>query len=216
MNKKQHQGRSSTKWPPATPDARLGEVGAPTKASGLPPATSHLPPARQLNKGFTLTPSPVSRLGVTLRSKGGFTLIELLVVIAIIGILSSVVLTSLGNARNKGADTGIIANLSSIRTQFEVDYDPTSSGSPYGTGGNCSSGVFASGVYEQAIDRANALSSDDDESVCKIDGSKWAVAVLLKSNENKHYCVDSAGNSGTYDAPSATIPSGVASNTACE
>ncbi|MDB5237438.1 MAG: hypothetical protein JWL88_540 [Parcubacteria group bacterium] len=56
-------------------------------------------------------------------STKGFTLIELLVVIAIIGVLSSIVLSSLNTARNKGNDAAIKSNLEQARAQAELFYD---------------------------------------------------------------------------------------------
>src|SRR5258708_29673004 len=47
--------------------------------------------------------------------RGGFTLIELLVVIAIIGVLSTVILASLNNARKGGSDSSVKSNLANMR-----------------------------------------------------------------------------------------------------
>ena len=55
----------------------------------------------------------------------GFTLIELLVVISIIGLLSSVILTSLNVAREKGNDATRKTNLTEIQKALQSYYDDT-------------------------------------------------------------------------------------------
>ncbi len=53
----------------------------------------------------------------------GFTLIELLVVIAIIGLLSSVVLSSLNAARMKARDAQRKSDVKQLAIALELDYD---------------------------------------------------------------------------------------------
>ncbi len=55
----------------------------------------------------------------------GFTLIEMLVVVAIIGILSSVILTALGPARDKAKDARIIEQVNQVRSLAETMYNGT-------------------------------------------------------------------------------------------
>ena len=60
--------------------------------------------------------------GYVLSKAEGFTLIEMLVVVAIIGLLSSVILTALGPARDKAKDTRIISDINQVRSIAETLY----------------------------------------------------------------------------------------------
>lgn len=58
-----------------------------------------------------------------IKKSGGFTLIELLVVVAIIGVLSSTVLASLGDARAGARDAQRVSDMNSIRQALELFYN---------------------------------------------------------------------------------------------
>lgn len=127
-----------------------------------------------------------------IKNNKGFTLIELLVVVAIIGILSSVVLASLNNARGKGADAAIKSNLANTRAQAEMIYDTDNDyDAVCGANSVAQNATIASMI-------ASANSSSGSTAVCGKPtsgvASAWAISSPLKSTTG-HWCVDSTGAS---------------------
>jgi general secretion pathway protein G len=71
------------------------------------------------------------------KTNKGFTLIELLVVIAIIGLLSTMAVVALNNARQKARDAKRVSDIKQIQTALELFYNDASS---YPTSANVAEG----------------------------------------------------------------------------
>ena len=57
-----------------------------------------------------------------MNKKKGFTLIEILMVVSIVSMLSTVIISSLGNAKSKGTDTAKINAIRQIKTALGMYY----------------------------------------------------------------------------------------------
>jgi prepilin-type N-terminal cleavage/methylation domain-containing protein len=150
----------------------------------------------------------------------GFTLIELLVVISIIGLLSSVILASLGSARGKSIDAAVKTTLISARTQADIYYS-SNNNSYVGVcnGAGIYNLVLAAAKYSNPSITGVAgnntafsynIVGNGSGAVCHNDtlpgGVGWAAIVSLKAptTPNSGWCIDSSSNSKEFTVLGST------------
>ncbi|MDP3093947.1 MAG: type II secretion system protein [bacterium] len=140
----------------------------------------------------------------------GFTLVELLVVIAVIGLLASIVLVSMGSAREKARDARRQADIRQIGTAMELYYSDNSEEYLSTAGGvdavtaipnPCSATL----CYLPAVpkDPKNVTPQQYTWAANSANKQKYCVYAKFESGTNTYVC---SSERGTLSKVSATAP----------
>lgn len=132
-----------------------------------------------------------------LQRSGGFSLLELLIVITIVGVLTSIVLSSVSQGRARAYDSKVKQQLSSFRTAAEIYFNNQSPPSYGPDSASCATGMFSNmqaangtpGIY---IAEGNLPANT--QIACSANDTSYAVKATLYAG-NEYWCVDSRGAS---------------------
>ncbi|MFA6455048.1 MAG: type II secretion system protein, partial [Patescibacteria group bacterium] len=138
------------------------------------------------------------------KKQQGFTLIELLVVIAIIGLLSTLAVVALNNARMKSRDAKRVSDIKQIQTALELYYNDANEYPA--TGAVTSGGTIADGsvTYMATVPTNPSPEADGD---CT-DGNSYAYTALdANTSYELVYCL--GGTTGSVSAGVHTATPGI-------
>ncbi|MDP3043158.1 MAG: type II secretion system protein [bacterium] len=142
-------------------------------------------------------------------NKKGFTLVELLVVIAIIGLLSTLAVVALNNARSKARDARRVSDVKQIQTALEL-YFNDENGYPPITGvvaGGPITGPISLVTYMNAVP-SNPTPVNDGTECGSADTSYTYVSDSPFSTYTLQYCLGGA-TGGIIAGPHTATPSGI-------
>ena len=124
-----------------------------------------------------------------MKNKKGFTLIELLVVIAIIGLLSTLAVVALNNARAKSRDAKRVSDMKQLQTALELCFNDASA-YPIQTTAGVMTGTSMSCVASDSTETflttymptlpTNPSPSGEDYTYQSADGEDYEVTFFLE------------------------------------